>query len=98
MKELDEISKFLGRRLYTKRGIDIKFRTPGLGTSFWEAALLGPVPGTAAETVLNAQEPNTATCGATVVSVSSLWFTKLRACDMFDSRTFRGPYNDFPPE
>jgi hypothetical protein len=96
MKELDEIGNFLGRRLYSKRGVDIKFRNPGRNTSFWEAALLGPVPGTAADTVLNAQEPNTSTIGATVVSVSSLWFAKIRASHMFSSRIFRTPYNDFP--
>lgn len=96
MKELDEIGNFLGRHLYSKRGVDIKFRNPGLNTSFWEAALLGPIPGTAAETVLRAQEPNTSTIGATVVSVSSLWFAKIRASGMFDSRIFRAPYNDFP--
>jgi hypothetical protein len=96
MKELHEINNFLGRRLYTKRGIDIKFRNPGLNTSYWEAAILGPVPGTAAQTVLGAQEPNTSMVGATVVSVSSLWFAKIRASDMFGNRTFRAPYNDFP--
>ena len=96
MKELDEIGKFLGRHLYTKRGLDIKFRNPGLNTSFWEAALIGPVPGTAAEIVLSAQRPNTSTVGATVVSVSSLWFAKIRASDLFASRSFRAPYNDFP--
>jgi hypothetical protein len=95
-KELEEVGNFLGRRLYTKRGVDIKFRNPGLNTSFWEAALLSPVPGTAADTVLSAQEPNASTIGATVVSVSSLWFAKIRASNMFGSRVFRAPYNDFP--
>jgi len=96
MLELDEVGKFLGRQLYTKSGIDIKFRNPGLNTSYWEAALVGPVPKTAAHAVLGPQKPCTATVGATVVSVSSLWFAKVRACDLFGSRSFTAPYNDFP--
>lgn len=96
MKEINEIGNFLGRRIYSKIGPDLKFRNPGLNTSFWEAALLGPIAGTAAEAILGPQEPKTSTVGATVISVSSLWFAKVRASDMFDSRILRAPYNDFP--
>lgn len=95
MKEVDQVGQFLGYMRFTKRG-DPKARNPGLNTSYWEAAILGPVLGTATHTVLSAQQPRTSTIGATVISVGSGWFAKLRACDLFDDRVFKTPYNDFP--
>jgi len=46
--------------------------------------------------VLNAQEPESAIVGASIISVSSQWFAKIRASDMFGTRNFQVPYNDFP--
>jgi hypothetical protein len=95
MTEVDQVGQFLGYMPFSKRG-DPKARNPGLNTSYWEAAILGSVPGTAAHTVLSSQKPYTSTVGATVISVSSGWFAKIRACDLFGDRVFKTPYNDFP--
>jgi hypothetical protein len=95
MKEVHEVGEFLGHILYSKRG-DLKFRGPGLNTSFWEAAIAGPIPGTAAHAVLSAQQPNTSVVGATIISVGAGWFAKVRASDLFGNRLFDRPYNDFP--
>ena len=95
MEEINEIGKFLGEIEYTLKA-DMKFRTPGENTSFWEAALANPVPGTTAEAVLVSQKPNTIVLGGSVLSVTSKWFAKIRASNLLDRRTFDKPYNDFP--
>lgn len=95
MKEVYEVGEFLGHLRYSQRG-DLKFRDPGLNTSYWEAAIVGPTSGTAADAVLSAQQPNTKVVGGTVLSVSAGWFAKIRASDLFGERVFDRPYNDFP--
>jgi len=78
MKEVNEVSEFLGHIRYSQRG-DLKFRGFGINTSFWKAALIGPISGTAAHTVLSTQQPNTTVVGGTVLSISARWFAKVRA-------------------
>lgn len=95
MDEVAKIGTFIRRHTYT-RGADPKFRRPGLNTSFWEAAILGPVPGTTAHVVLTAQNPGTKAVGGTVISVRAEWFAKIRSSDMFGKQLFEPPYNDFP--
>ena len=95
MDEVGKIGVFLGRHTYT-RGADKKFRRPGLNTSFWEAAVLGPVTHTPAHAVLLAQNPDTKVVGGTVVSVGAKWLAKSRASDIFGKRLICKPYNDFP--
>jgi hypothetical protein len=95
MKEIIEVGDFLGHVNYTLPG-DPKFRKPGVNTSYWEAALVGPVPGTAAHVVLSAQRPDTSIVSGTVIGVSSAWFAKIRASNLFESRKFEVPYDDFP--
>jgi hypothetical protein len=95
LKEIIEIGEFLGHLNYTLHG-DPKFRGPGVNTSYWEAALVGPIPGTSAHAVLSAQQPNTTLVGGTVVGVRSSWFAKIRASNLFESRKLERPYNDFP--
>ena len=95
MKEINEVREFLGDIRYTQKA-DTKFRDPGVNTSFWEAALAGPVPRTAAHAVLASQQPNTITIGGSVLSVSSTWFAKIRASNLLGNRIFERPYDDFP--
>jgi hypothetical protein len=95
MKEIIEVGDFLGHLNYTLPG-DPKFRKPGVNTSYWEAALVGSVPGTAAHVVLSAQSPETSIVSGTVIGVSSAWFAKIRASNLFESRKFEVPYDDFP--
>jgi hypothetical protein len=95
MKDIIEFGRFLGHVKYTHRG-DQKFRRPGTNTSFWEAALVGPVPGTAAYAILSAQQPDTKIVSGTVVGVNSAWFAKIRASNLFGNRLFEEPYDDFP--
>lgn len=95
LKEIIEIGEFLGHLNYTLGG-DPKFRSPGVNTSYWEAVLVGPIVGTTAHAVLSAQQPNTTLVGGTVVGVSSAWFAKIRASNLFESRKLERPYNDFP--
>jgi len=95
LKEIIEIGEFLGHLNFTLSG-DPKFRGPGVNTSYWEAALVGPIPGTSAHAVLCAQRPQTTLVGGTVVGVSSAWFAKIRASNLFESRKLECPYNDFP--
>lgn len=96
--DMDEVAKigiFLGRQTYM-RGADRKFRRPGLNTSFWEAAILGPVSGSTAETVLAGQRPDTEIIGGTILSVGPKWFAKIRSSNIFGTRLFDRPYDDFP--
>jgi hypothetical protein len=95
MEEINKIGEFLGEIQYTQKA-DTKFRAPGVNTSFWEAALAGPVPHTAAEAVLAAQHPNPVVIGGSVLSVSSKWFAKIRASNLLSHRTLEEPYDDFP--
>jgi hypothetical protein len=95
IKEINEVGEFLGDIRYTQKG-DTKLRNPGENTSYWEAALVGPVPCTAAQAVLASQQPNAIVVGASVLSVSSKWFAKIRASNLLDKRKFETPYDDFP--
>lgn len=95
MKEVNAVGEFLGCIRYSERG-DLKFRGLGINTSFWEAAIVGPIPGTAAHAVLSKQQPNTSVVGATVLSVSAGWFAKIRASNIFGNRIFDCPFDDFP--
>jgi hypothetical protein len=70
MKEIIEVGDFLGHLNYTLPS-DPKFRKLGVNTSYWEAALVGLVPGTAAHIVLSPQCLDTSIVSGTVIGVSS---------------------------
>lgn len=95
MKEIDEVASFLGHIRYSRRG-DLKFRSTGINTSYWEAAVIGPTAQTSAHAVLMMQDPQPTFVGGTLISVNSAWFAKIRASDLFGKRIFNRPYTDFP--